>query len=127
MSKFALKYKKTMLKREELERKPEYWLESIQNEIFRQVTAYLKDNNMTQNQLAEQLGVTKGYVSQIMKGEFNYTLKKLIELSLAVGKAPVINFTPLAEIISSEREKITSSEILPIDKVAEPNESYQSE
>lgn len=127
MSKFALKYKKTMLKREELERKPEYWLESIQNEIFRQVTAYLKDNNMTQNQLAEQLGVTKGYVSQIMKGEFNYTLKKLIELSLAVGKAPVIVFKPLAEIISSEREKITSSKILPLDKVAEPNESYQSE
>jgi len=59
--------------------------------------------------------------------KFNYTLKKLIELSLAVGKAPVIVFKPLAEIISSEREKITSSEILPIDKVAEPNESYQSE
>ena len=101
-----------MLKREELVKKREYWLETIQNEIFRQVTAYLKDNNMTQNQLAEQLGVTKGYVSQIMKGEFNYTLKKLIELSLAVGKAPVINFTPLAEIISTESKKVSSSETL---------------
>jgi hypothetical protein len=33
-----------------------------------------------------------------MKGEFNYMLKKLIELSLAVGKAPVIVFKPLTEI-----------------------------
>ena len=96
-----------MLKREELVRTPEYWLETIQNEIFRQVAVYLRDNNMTQTQLAEQLGVTKGYVSQIMKGEFNYTLKKLIELSLAVGKAPVINFMPLAEIISVEGDSFT--------------------
>jgi transcriptional regulator with XRE-family HTH domain len=114
-----------MLKREELVNKPEYWLETIQNEIFRQVTAYLKDNNMTQNQLAEQLGVTKGYVSQIMKGEFNYTLKKLIELSLAVGKAPVINFMPLANIISAEGEKFSSTETQPINQVAEPVENYK--
>lgn len=115
-----------MLKREELVNRPEYWLETIQNEVFRQVTAYLKDNNMTQNQLAEQLGVTKGYVSQIMKGDFNYTLKKLIELSLAVGKAPVINFMPLAEIVSNESEKITTYETPPLNQVAEPVENYKS-
>ncbi len=113
-----------MLKREELVTKPEYWLETIQNEIFRQVTAYLKDNNMTQNQLADQLGVTKGYVSQIMKGEFNYTLKNLIKLSLAVGKVPVINFMPLAEIISTESEKVYSPETTTLNKVAEPTENY---
>ena len=113
-----------MLNREELVTKPEFWLESIQNEIFRQVTAYLKENNMTQNQLAEQLGVTKGYVSQVMKGEFNYTLKKLIELSLAVGKAPVINFTPLAEIIPADSKKGYASRTSPLNKVAEPTENY---
>jgi predicted XRE-type DNA-binding protein len=117
--------RKTMLKREELVTRPEYWLETIQNEIFRQVTCYLKDNNMTQSQFAEQLGVTKGYVSQIMKGEFNYTLKKLIELSLAVGKAPVIAFKPLGEIISGESEKVCSPEMPRINKVAEPNETYE--
>ena len=113
-----------MLKHEELIKKPEYWLESIQNEIFRQVAAYLKENNMTQNQLAEQLGVTKGYVSQVMKGEFNYTLKKLIELSLAVGKAPVINFMPLTDIASAESEKNYAPGTSPLNKVAEPTEDY---
>jgi len=87
-----------MLQPEELVNRPEYWLETIQNEIFRQVTEYLKVNNMTQSQLAVQLGVSKGYVSQIMKGEFNYTLKKLIELSLAMGKAPVVILKSLEEI-----------------------------
>ena len=85
----------------------------------------MKDNNVTQNQLAEQLGVTKGYVSQIMKGEFNYTLKKLIELSLAVGKAPVINFIPLTEIVSAENEKTFSPDTPQVNQVAEPVENYK--
>lgn len=114
-----------MLKRDELINKPEYWLETIKNEIFRQVTAYLNDNKLTHNQFAEQLGVSKGYVSQIMKGEFNYTLKKLIELSLAVGKAPVIVFKPLTEIIPTENEEVSSPETPPLTQVAEPIENYK--
>lgn len=112
-----------MLKREELVKRPEYWLETIQNEIFRQVSDYLKDNKITQTQFSEQLGVSKGYVSQVMKGEFNYTLKKLIELSLAVGKAPVIVFKPLAEIIQTENA--SSPETPPFNQVAESIENYK--
>lgn len=114
-----------MLKHEELVNKPEYWLETIQNEIFSQVTAYLKDNNLTQNQFAEQLGVSKGYVSQVMKGEFNYTLKKLIEISLAVGKAPIIVFKPLTEIIPAENKEVSSPETQPLNQVAEPIKPYK--
>lgn len=114
-----------MLKREELVSRPEFWLETIQNELFRQVITYLKDNNLTQNQFAVQLGVSKGYVSQVMKGEFNYTLKKLIEISLAVGKAPVIAFKPLTEIIPAENEEVSSPETQQLNQVAEPIKPYK--
>lgn len=115
-----------MLTQEELVNRPEYWLENMQNEIFRQVATYLKDNHMTQNQFAAQLGVTKGYISQVMKGEFNYTLKKLIELSLAVGKAPVLQFKPLAEITLSEQNEIGSTSTASLNNVADPIEPYRS-
>jgi len=55
-----------------------------------------------------------------MKEDFNYTLKKLIELSLAVGKAPVIAFKPLAEISPAESEEVSYPETQPLNKVAEP-------
>ena len=115
-----------MLIHEELVIRPEYWLETIQNEIFRQVTEYLKANDLTQSQLAVQLGVSKGYVSQIMKGEFNYTLKKLIELSLAVGKAPVVIFKPLEDINLTVNKDIPFLEIPPLNKVADPDKTYKS-
>mgnify|MGYP000309578331 CR=1 FL=1 len=92
-----------MLSREELLKSPEYWFETIQNEIYRQVSEYLEKEGISQTELAERLGVTKGYVSQIMKGEFNYTLKKLIELSLAVGKVPVIDFKQADVFITEDR------------------------
>ena len=113
-----------MFKQEELVKSPEYWLETIQNEIFRQVSAYLKENHMTQTQLAIQLGVSKGYISQVMKGEFNYTLKKMIELSLAVGKAPVLSFKPLTEI-NQPGQKEDSSSTNSFNRVADPIEPYK--
>lgn len=114
-----------MLKKDELVKQPGYWLEMLQNEIFRQVADYIEKNNINQTQFAQELGVSRGYVSQVMKGEFNYTLKKLIELSLAIGKAPVLKFLPLNEVV---RYGETGSDILPdtsLNKVAEPKRGNQ--
>ncbi|MCL4483071.1 MAG: hypothetical protein M1445_10785 [Bacteroidetes bacterium] len=71
-----------------------------------------------------QLGVSKGYISQVMKGEFNYTLKKLIELSLAVGKAPVISFKPISEIIQTEPKEVASPSTPSLNRVADSAEPY---
>lgn len=115
-----------MITREELLKTEEYWFERIQNEIFRQVDAYLKENQLTQTQFAEQLGVSKGYVSQIMKGEFNYTLKKLIELSLAVGKVPFLEFKSPKEIIQSLEKEAEPIQNTTLNQVAEPNKNYNA-
>lgn len=61
-----------------------------------------------------------------MKGEFNYTLKKLIELSLAVGKAPIIIFKSLAEIAPAENEEVSSQETTTPNQVAKPIAKYKS-
>lgn len=91
-----------MLTREEILKSPEYWFEEAQNELYRQVVDYKERKKITQTQLAEELGVTKGYVSQILKGEFNYTIKKLIEISLAIGKVPRIQYSPISKIIDED-------------------------
>ncbi|MEI9919003.1 MAG: helix-turn-helix transcriptional regulator [Bacteroidota bacterium] len=91
-----------MITRKEILKSPEYWFEEAQNELYRQLTAYMQREKITQTELAEKLGVTKGYVSQILNGNFNYTLKKLIELSLSIDLAPTINYHPVEAIIARE-------------------------
>jgi transcriptional regulator with XRE-family HTH domain len=88
-----------MLSKKELYRSTEYWMEGIQNELYRQVEDYMEQEGLNRTQLAEKLGVTKGYVSQILNGNFNFTLKKLIEISLAIGKVPVLEFKEIGRLL----------------------------
>lgn len=92
-----------MITRDELLKSPEYWFEETQNEIFRQITDYMEEEGLNQTQLAEHLGVTKGYVSQVVNGNFNYTLRKFIELALAIGRVPRIEYIPIEEYILDDR------------------------
>lgn len=95
-----------MLSRKELIQTPEYWIETLQNEIFRQVYQYMDKKNLNQTQLAEELGVSKGYISQILNGNFNFTLKKLIELSIKIGVVPDLHFIPVNTYIEEETKII---------------------
>ncbi len=79
-----------------------YWITKIQNDLYNAVEDYLEEKSMTRAQFAEQLGVSKGYVSQVLNGEFNHRLSKLIELSLAIGKAPVLEFEDLEVLAEKE-------------------------
>jgi len=60
----------------------------IQNDLFNAVEEYLETKNLTRSQFAEQLGVSKGYVTQIMNGEFDHRISKLVEIILAIDKIP---------------------------------------
>jgi len=93
-----------MITREELLRTPEYWFEHAQNELYRQVTEFMENEGINQTQLADKLNVSKGYVSQVLKGEFNYTLKKLIELSMAIGKVPVIVYKSIDDVENEDSQ-----------------------
>ena len=94
-----------MKTREELLKTQEYWLEVLQNEVYRMVAEHLDKNKITQSQFAMDIGFSKGYVSQVMNGNFNYTLKKLIELSLAVNKVPLIDFKNINDFIIEDKKR----------------------
>lgn len=73
-----------------LRKQPEFVLTQLQNELFRELTAYMERNSLSKKQLAEKLGVSPSYISQVLNGNFNFTILKLVELALAIDKVPVI-------------------------------------
>jgi len=93
-----------MVTRKEILRSPEYWFEEIQNELYRQVVEFMEQENLNQTQLADRLGVSKGYISQLLKGEFNHSLKKLIELSLSMGRVPRIEYKAIAQVLEEDKQ-----------------------
>ncbi len=80
---------------EELLRDETYWTTKIQLELFRQIENYLEENHLSRKEFAKQLGVSKGYVSQILNGNYDHKLSKFVSLCLAVNKAPKLVFQDL--------------------------------
>lgn len=93
--------------REELISSKEYWVTNIQLKLFAEVEAYMKAHRMNRTQFAEYLGCSKGYVTQLLSGDYDNKLSKLVELSLAIGKVPELEFVD-ADLFSAMDEKVYS-------------------
>lgn len=93
-----------MLTHEELLEHPNYLLTTYQLEIYNQLSAYMKANNLQKQDIAEKLNVSRPYVSQILNGDFNFTLKKLIQLGLMMNKVPYLEFIDPEEYWRREKE-----------------------
>jgi len=91
-----------MKTRAELLRSKGYWIAKLQIELFRELDEFKKKKSMNNTQLADYLGYTKGYVSQLLNGDFNHKMSKIVELSLAIGKAPKLEFEDLSQYIKDD-------------------------
>ena len=88
--------------RDELISSREYWIAKIQLDLFNQLKTHMNANNLSQNQLAEKLGVTKGYISQVLNGDFDHRISKLVDLALAIGYVPVITYEKPEKLVDNE-------------------------
>lgn len=100
-----------MINREELIRSKEYWLEKMQNALFVELEDYIEKNNLNKTKFAEKLGVSKSYLSQVLNGNFDHKLSKLIELSLAIDKIPMVRFENIENcLVLDEANKLAIAE-----------------
>lgn len=93
--------------REDIIKNPGYWTAKAQLDLYSCAEDFMKSRNMNRTQLAEYLGVTKGYVSQLLSGDYDHKLSKFVELALAFGVVPKIEFQPIEEAINDDRRKYT--------------------
>jgi hypothetical protein len=96
------------MKRDELVKNPVYWTTALQMELYRQIDVFMQKRGMNKTQLAEYLGCSKGYVTQLLYGDYDHKISKFIELSLAIGKIPECRFVDVDEYIENEKTSYAS-------------------
>lgn len=94
------------MKRKEIIKTRGYWLAKMQMDLYDQLREYMEKKSLNQTQLAKELGVSKGYVSQVLNGDFNHRLSTLVDLSLAIDKIPELRFQDLNQYIDDEQEGV---------------------
>lgn len=83
---------------------------------------------MSKTAFAAQLGVSKGYISQLMNADFDHKISKLIELSLAIGKAPILEFVDLNVAVRYDGVDRKVSKLIqqePLNMVVEEENMYE--
>lgn len=58
-------------------------------EVTEAIWQALKEANIDRTELARRMGTSKGYVSQVLNGSRNMTLRTLADICRAIGQKPV--------------------------------------
>ncbi|MBQ5997003.1 MAG: helix-turn-helix transcriptional regulator [Bacteroidales bacterium] len=96
------------MKRDELLKSEGYWIAKLQTDLYRELVSFMEKTHKNGTQLANYLGCSKGYISQLLNGNFDHKLSKLVRLSLALGKAPILEYRDLSDYILENDETFSS-------------------
>ena len=114
------------MKRAELLKSEGYWIAKLQTDLYRELVSFMEKTHRNSTQLAQYLGCSKGYVSQLLNGNFDHKLSKLVELSLAIGKAPILEYKDVSDYVLENDATYSSvlTSIVPSQKCSMPVSYY---
>lgn len=72
-----------------------YWIGRVKFQVAACLQDLLENANITQEKLAERIGVKAPQVSRALNGENNTTLETLTKMGFALGHVPHITFVPV--------------------------------
>ena len=113
--------------REKILNQSSYWVEGVNGSLYNAVLSYMEANNLNRTKLASYLGISKGRVSQILNdGEINFSLQKIIEIALKVGKYPVFEFQD-KEAFLGKQSKHTNTKTISLNQILKSSANASEE
>ena len=88
-----------------------FWfkLEELLYDLTETIYERMKQKGISQRELAKRLGVSDAYISKILKGNENISLKTLLKLALALGLNVEIKMQPIEQRSYRKNEESTSN------------------
>ena len=70
---------------EEAEKHDDYWISALILDFTENLHRLMKKKNIKKSELAKQLGTSAAYITKVLRGDENFTLKTMFRLAKAVG------------------------------------------
>jgi len=83
----------------------DYRLEKILFQLGEDICLLMEQQRLSRTQLAERMGVSPAYITKILSGNPNLTIKSLLKLADAMGKELTLQFAPRAAQKRSSRSR----------------------
>src|SRR3990167_6727771 len=83
----------------------DYRLEKILLQLGEDICLLMEQQGLSRTQLAERMGVSPAYITKILSGNPNLTIKSLLKLADAMCKELMLQFSPRAAQKRSSRSR----------------------
>jgi transcriptional regulator with XRE-family HTH domain len=77
----------------------EYQTEMLQLKITEQILSIMNEKSITRTMLAEKMGCSNAYITKLLNGKENLTLRKLTEIASVLERSIEINFRPQQALV----------------------------
>lgn len=81
---------------------PEFIFEGIVLRVSETIAGLMEDRHMTRGQLAQKLGCSPAYITKLLRGSENLTLRKLFDVSRALDAEFKVEMLPRAGVFDRE-------------------------
>ena len=88
------------------EASPDYWASLFTLELTENLLGLMQEKGISQKELSSCLNKSEGYISRVLNGDENLSIKSIVKLSLALDCAPHIHIAP-KDIIVEWKERIS--------------------
>jgi transcriptional regulator with XRE-family HTH domain len=72
----------------------DYWVETAILDLTEDVARLMDEKGVSRSELARRIGTSPAYVTQVLRGNANYTLKTMTKLGLALDSELRIHLAP---------------------------------
>jgi len=77
----------------EFQKSSSFILDGLMLSLNEQIVIAMKKEGISRSQLADKLNVSKGYISRLLQGKVNLTLKSLVNIGLALNLKAGVDFS----------------------------------
>lgn len=88
--------------REQLIKSREYITSKIQLDLLDLIGNYKDKKKLKDYELASELGVSKGYVSQLLNATYDHKISKVVDLALACNAVPILRFVDMNAYLETD-------------------------
>jgi len=64
---------------------PSYWTAKVTHSFAISLNNMMAEKNVTKTDLANKVGVSKAYITKVLRGEANFTVETMVKFAMALG------------------------------------------
>ncbi len=70
---------------QEAQKDPAYWTAKVTHSFAISLNNMMVEKKITKTDLAKKIGVSKAYITKVLRGEANFTVETMVKFSMALG------------------------------------------